>query len=168
MNTTLTRWEPLRELATLRSSMDRLMDRFFEEPFELSMVWPRFDGDFRPAMDLTENEEAYEIKAALPGIRPEDVEVSIADNVLTIKGESKEEKETEKANYHLREMHAGKFMRTITLPMTVKTDKVEATNENGVLMLRLPKAETVKPTRITVKAGTNGAHKEISTAKASK
>lgn len=166
MNTTLTRWEPFRELATLRTSMDRLMDRFFEEPFEFSMVWPKFEGDFRPAMDLAETEEAYDIKAALPGIKPEDVEVSLADNVLTIKGESKEESETEKANYRLREMRAGKYMRTLTLPANVNADKIDATVENGILMLHLPKTEAVKPKKISVKATPNGAPKAIPTSKA--
>jgi HSP20 family protein len=150
--TTLTRWEPLRELVTMRE----MMDRFWEEPFDLRRAWPRPLGEFRPAVDMSEDDGAYIVKASLPGVKPEEVEISLADNILTIKGEAKEDKETKEENYHVRERRYGSFMRSIALPMTVKSEQVEATNENGVITLRLPKAEEVKPKKIAVKTVVNG------------
>jgi len=146
--TTLTRWEPFRELATVRDTMDRL----FEEPFFTPMrLWPRPLDEFRPAMDVLEEEGAYIVKASLPGVKPEEVEITLTDNTLTIKGEAKADKEVKEENYHLRERHYGSFLRTMTLPMAVDTEKVEAMHENGVLTLHLPKSEAVKPKKIAVK-----------------
>lgn len=150
--TTLTRWEPFRELTTFRE----MMDRFWDEPFDMMRLWPRTVGEFRPAIDVSEDETAYIVKASIPGMKPEDVEVTLTDNVLTMKGKAKEEKETKEENYHIRERRYGSFMRSVTMPMGVKADKVEATNENGVLTLRLPKSEEVKPKKITVKNVVNG------------
>jgi HSP20 family protein len=146
--TTLTRWDPWREMTALR----RTLDRFFEEPFETRMAMPwRFD-EFTPAVDMVEEEDAYIVKASLPGVKPEDVEVTLQNNVLTIKGETKEDKEIKEENYHLRERRFGSFMRSLTMPTAVKADKIEASNEDGVLTVRLPKSEADKPRKITVKA----------------
>ncbi|MBV7331634.1 Hsp20/alpha crystallin family protein [Chloroflexi bacterium TSY] len=151
--TTLTRWDPFREMATLRNSLDR----FFDEPFfESHRLWPWRLDEFTPAVDVSEEENAYVVKASVPGVNPDDVEVTISDNVLMIKGESKEEKEVDEKNYHLRERRFGSFSRSLTLPMAVEADKVEATHDNGVLHLRLPKSEEVKPKKIAIKAGSNG------------
>jgi HSP20 family protein len=150
--TTLTRWEPLRELATMRE----MMDRFWDEPSDLLRSWPRMLSEFRPAIDVSEDDGAYIVKASVPGVKPEDVEITLTDNMLTIKGEAREDKESKEKNYHLRERHYGSFLRNISLPMGVKTEKVEATNEHGVITLRLPKSEEVKPKKIAVKTATNG------------
>ncbi len=91
------------------------------------------------------------MKASIPGVDPNDVEVTLTDNTLTIKGEVKEETDVEERNYHLRERRFGSFTRNVTLPLPVDADKVEATHENGVLSLRLPKTEAVKPKKISVK-----------------
>jgi len=148
MMTTLTRWEPFRELATVRNAMERL----FEEPFfEPTRLWSRSLDEFRPALDVVEEDGAYVVKASLPGVKPEDVEITLADNTLTMKGEAKEDKEGKEENYHLRERRYGSFMRTMTLPMTVNADKAEAVHENGVLTLHLPKSEEAKPKKITIK-----------------
>ncbi|MEZ4862318.1 MAG: Hsp20/alpha crystallin family protein [Caldilineaceae bacterium] len=145
--TTLTRWEPFREMANL----SRMMDRFFDEPFtEMPTLWRRGDG-YSLALDVAEQDDQYVVKASVPGIKPEDIEITLTDNVLTIKGETKDEKEIEEEKYHMRERHYGSFTRTIALPVTVNADKIEAVNENGVLTLTLPKAEAVKPKRIEVK-----------------
>lgn len=145
--TTLTRWEPFRELATMRN----VMERFFDEPFfEPMPLWPRL-AEFRPAMDVAEEDGAYIVKASLPGVKPEEVEVTLTDNTLTIKGEVKADEEVKGEHYHLRERRYGSFLRTMTLPMPVNTEKVEAVHENGVLTLRLPKSEVVKPKKIAVK-----------------
>jgi HSP20 family protein len=151
--TTLTRWEPIRELADMRRNMDRMMERFFDEPFFAPAGnWSQGNGGaWSLPLDVTEKEDAYFVKASVPGINPEDIEITLHDNVLTIKGETKAEKEDKQESYHVRELRYGSFMRNVTLPMSVDADKVEATNENGVLTLRIPKAEAVKPKRITVK-----------------
>jgi len=149
--TTLTRWEPIRELATLRNAMDRA----FGEAFEFPRQWER-QATWGPALDVVEKDDSYIVKASVPGVAPEDVEITLTDNVLMIKGETKEDKEGNQENYHVRERHYGSFVRSITLPTTVEADKVEAVNEHGVLILTLPKSEAVKPKKITVKTTVNG------------
>lgn len=152
MTTTLSRWEPFRELTDMR----RMMDRMFDDPFFKAMEWPRGNsGAYGLALDVAEQEDAYVVKASVPGVNPEDVEVTLSDNVLTIKGESKADQEIKEEHYHLRERRYGSFMRSVTLPVTVEADRVEATHENGVLTLRLPKAEAVKPKKIAVKSTVN-------------
>lgn len=145
--TALTRWDPYRELATMRSMMDRLMD---EDVFRLPRLWER-QNEFGLALDVAEKSDAYIVKASVPGVAPEDVEITLSDNVLTIKGEMKEDKEIKEEAYHLRERRFGQFTRSVTLPMPVNADKIEAVNENGVLTLTLPKAESTKPKKIEVK-----------------
>jgi HSP20 family protein len=139
--------------------MDRVMERFFEEPFfSGAPTWSqqRNGGAWNLALDVAEDADAYTVKASVPGINPDDIEITLTDNVLTIKGETKTERENKETNWHVRERRYGSFMRSVTLPATVDADKVEATNEHGVLTLRLPKAETVKPKRISIKNTVNG------------
>ncbi|MEZ4867488.1 MAG: Hsp20/alpha crystallin family protein [Caldilineaceae bacterium] len=146
--TTLTRWEPFREVPTMREAMER----FFEEPlFEPMRFWTRPLDEFRPAIDVAEEDGAYIVKASVPGVKPEEIEITLSDNMLTIKGESKADKEIKEENYHMRERRYGSFMRCMTLPTAVDSNKVEATHENGVLTLRLPKSEEAKPKKIAVK-----------------
>ena len=151
--TNLTRWEPFRELSDMRRNMDRMMERFFEEPlFTGGPTWTqRNGGAWSLPLDVSEDTDNYVVKASVPGINPDAIEITLTDNVLTIKGESKEENESKESNWHLRERRYGSFVRSIALPASVDADKVEATNEHGVLTLRLPKAEAVKPKKITVK-----------------
>jgi HSP20 family protein len=155
--TSLTRWEPLREMAEMRRNMDRMMERFFDEPFFANFAtWtPRENGAWSLPLDLAEDAESYVVKASLPGINPDEIEITLTDNVLTIKGENKEESESKESNWHVRERRYGSFMRSVTLPAPIEADKVEATNEHGVLTLRLPKAEAVKPKKIVVKTTVN-------------
>lgn len=146
--TTLTRWEPFRELATMRD----MMDRFFDEPFmRLPTVWERENGTLSLALDVMENPENYVVKASVPGVKPEEIEITIDNNMLTIKGETKEDTERNEGDYHLRERRYGSFYRSVALPANVKADQIEAVNENGVLTLTLPKAEEAKPKKIEVK-----------------
>lgn len=148
---TLTRYEPLREMTTLNRAMDRMFDRFMDESlFDMPTLWQRSDSNTL-ALDLMEQDEQYIVKASVPGVKPEDIEITVDDGLLTVKGEIKENKETDEDNYHLRERYTGSFMRRISLPNNIDADKIEATNENGVLTLVLPKAESVKPKRIQVK-----------------
>lgn len=146
--TTLMRWDPFRELTTIRNMMDRLL----EEPMEGNGEgFSRQYNAFPLALDVVEDQDAYTVKASVPGINPDDVEVTMTDNVLTIKGETHEEKDVEEKQYRLRERRYGSFQRRVTLPVAVDPDKVEATSENGVLTLRLPKSEAVKPKKISVR-----------------
>jgi HSP20 family protein len=150
--TTLTRWEPWREMPILR----RAFERFFEEPFENRFMLPWRLDEFEPAVDVVEDETAYIVKAAMPGVKPEEVEVTLHNNVLTLKGEAKTDKEIKEENYHLRERRYGSFMRSLTLPAGVKAEQIEAKHEDGVLTVRLPKMEEDKPKKIAVKTMTNG------------
>lgn len=101
-------------------------------------------------MDVCETQDAYEIEASMPGIRPEDVDITLDRNTLTIRGDMKSEQDREDRNYHLRERRSGTFMRSITLPSNIEADAIQANYEDGVLKLHLPKAEESKPKRIQV------------------
>ncbi len=143
--TLVRRWDPFREMAELRATMDRLLNETRNLPMMASeeTIWML-------PLDVSETEDAYIVKASIPGVNPDDIDITLTDNVLTIKAEIKEEKEVEEAKYHLRERRFGTFSRSITLPTAVDADKVEAVYENGVLTLTIPKAEEVKPRRIEV------------------
>jgi HSP20 family protein len=149
MARSLVRWEPWSDLVSLREVMDRL--------FEESVVRPRA-GWLAPlsaeslAVDMYETDDNVVVKTAVPGIKSEDIDVSITGDVLTVKGETKAEEKVEKANYIRQERRYGAFSRSLTLPSTVMADKAAAEFENGVLTLTLPKAEEVKPKTIKVKA----------------
>jgi HSP20 family protein len=119
----------------------------------------RFD-EFEPAVDVAEEETAYIVKAAMPGVKPEEVEVTLHNNVLTLKGEAKADKEIKEENYHLRERRYGSFMRSLTLPAGVKAEQIEAKHEDGVLTVRLPKMEEDKPKKIAIQTMTNGNGKQ--------
>jgi HSP20 family protein len=145
----LVRWEPWSDLMSLREAMDRL--------FEESVVRPRA-GRLAPlgaeslAVDMYETEDEVVVKTAVPGVKSEDIDVSITGDVLTIKGETKAEEKVGKANYIRQERRYGVFSRSLSLPSTVVADKATAEFQNGVLILTLPKAEEVKPKTIQVKA----------------
>jgi HSP20 family protein len=126
----------------------------FEESFMRPLDdWLLTEGEIRPlALDVSETDEALVMEASLPGIRPEDVDISIVGRTLTIKGEVKhEEEKEEKGKYHYRERHYSSYQRAITLPAEVNADAAEALLENGELKLMLPKLEETKPKRIEVK-----------------
>ncbi len=143
----LTRWDPFQEMLNLRRTVDRLFDNASpDHDWDQPTMWGL-------AVDMVENKDDFVVKASVPGIDPGDLDVSYSDGTLTIKGEIKEEHETKEDRYHLRERRYGSFMRTIALPTGIKGDAIEASYQNGVLTLRLPKAEEVKPKRITVKVG---------------
>jgi len=144
--TRLARWEPFREMMSFREAMDRLFDEAFTRPLTLFETWSA------PLIDMYETENDVVVKAVLPGIRPDDLNISIAGDVLTIRGEVKEEKEVEDATYHLRERRYGSLARSIPLPTAVNADKAKAEFDNGILTLTIPKAEEVRPKVIKVKA----------------
>jgi len=108
--------------------------------------------NFVPAQDFSETAEGYLVEASLPGVKPEDVEVTVENNVLMIKGETRQETDSKQRNFHRVERRFGSFQRTIGLPTSVKADAIKADLSNGVLRLEIPKAEEVKPRKI-VNAG---------------
>ncbi|MFO7742397.1 MAG: Hsp20/alpha crystallin family protein [Anaerolineae bacterium] len=146
--TQLTRWEPFRDLVSLREAMDRLFEESFVRPRGADLA-PRVRGTL--AVDMYETDEDVVVKASVPGIDPEDLDISITGDTLTIRGESRAEEEVEEDNYIYRERRYGAFSRAVTVPTSVEADKAEAEFEDGVLTLRLPKTEEVKPKAIKVK-----------------
>ena len=142
----LTRWEPMREMMTLREAMDRLFDDAFTRPLSLSGIASV------PAIDLYQTDDSVVVKVTLPGFKSEDVDISVTGDRLTLRGELKGEGEKKGATYHLREQRYGAFERSISLPTDVKTDKARAEFEDGILTITLPIAEEVKPRSITIKA----------------
>jgi HSP20 family protein len=142
----LTRWEPVREMMTLREAMDRLFDDAFTRPLSVSGV------SGLPSIDLYQTEDDVVVKAALPGLKAEDVHISITADVLTLSGEFKQDSDQKEVTYHIREQRQGMFERSIMLPTDVQTDKAKADFENGILSIVLPKAEAVKPKTINIKA----------------
>jgi HSP20 family protein len=142
----LTRWEPMREMMTLREAMDRLFDDAFTRPISSMNNWGL------PAIDLYQTDENVVVKAALPGLKAEDVQITITGEVLTLKGEFRQNGDAKNTTYHLKEQRYGAFERSLSLPTDVQTDKVKADFENGILTITMPKAEQVRPKTITVKA----------------
>ncbi len=147
--TNLVRWEPFRDLISLREAMDRLFEESFVRP---RTEWLAPLGAETLAVDMYETDDAIVVKSAIPGIKPEDLDISIANDSLTIKGETKFEEEVQEELFIRQERRYGSFCRSLTIPMPVVADKAEAEFENGILTLRLPKAEEVKPKPIQVKA----------------
>ena len=141
----LVRWEPFAELAGLRRGIDRL----FEESFPHLRVFPFAEATI--PLDVYQTAEAVVVKAALSGVKPEDVDITITGNTLTIKGESKGEKDVRGEDYLVQERGYGAFSRSLTLPAGLNTDKAEATFEDRVLTLNIPKVEEVKAKTIKVK-----------------
>ncbi|NWG35633.1 MAG: Hsp20/alpha crystallin family protein [Chloroflexi bacterium] len=143
----LIRWEPAREMMTLREAMDRLFDDAFTRPLSVFR-----DSWTVPAIDMYQTNDDIVVKAALPGIKADEVQINITGEVLTIKGELKQNDEKKDKAWHIREQRYGSFERSIVLPTEVVADKAKAEFENGILTITLPKAEEVKPRTITVKA----------------
>src|SRR5918911_4141532 len=143
----LDRWDPFREMMTLREAMDRFLQQgAMTRPGQLlSSMRP----DAIP-LDVVERDDAFVVKAALPGVKPEDVEVVVQGERLTIRAQSQADEERHGDNWLLREQRYGNLQRSITLPSAVRSDRAEARVENGVLTLRLPKAQEARPHRITV------------------
>ena len=142
----LIRWEPMREMMTLREAMDRLFDDAFTHPVQPSGVTSP------PAIDVYQNDDEVIVRASLPGLDSDAVQISVTDDLLTLRGDFTEENQDKGVNYHIRERRFGNFERTVRLPSEVQTDKAKAEFEKGLLTIVLPKAESVKPKTITIKA----------------
>jgi HSP20 family protein len=146
------RWYPFTDLMSLRQAMDRLFEDSFVHP---SRALGPTGEVAAPALDVYQSPNEVVVKAALPGLKSEDVNIDITGETLTIKGESKAEQEIKKEDYLYQERRYGAFSRSVVLPSGLKSDKAEATMEDGILTLTIPKAEEVKPKAITVKAKGN-------------
>jgi HSP20 family protein len=144
----LTRWEPVREMMTLREAMDRLFDDAFTRPFSIRDGW----SASTPAVDMYQTDDEVVVKASLPGIKADEVQINVTGDVLTLKGEVKHEEEKNDRSWHIREQRWGSFQRSVALPTNVVSDKAKAEFENGILVITLPKAEEVKPKTITINA----------------
>lgn len=141
-------WKPIDELTTLRREMDTLWNRFFpEKPFHERYA----SHEWLPSVNMTETRDKMVVKAELPGLEAKDVELSITDDILTIKGEKKEEKEEKDEHHFFMERYTGTFERRIKLPAPVKPDKIEAKFDKGVLTINLPKSEEARKKEIKIK-----------------
>lgn len=147
---TLVRYNPNRGYLSMQDTMNSLVNALFNTEFSGT---ENESGEFTPRMDMKETEDAYMVKLTMPGIEKENIDLSISDGVLTIKGETTEEAENEdeKATWLVREHKHYSYYRSVRLPSEVVADKAEAEYKNGVLKLTLPKAEEVKPKSIPVK-----------------
>ena len=147
------RWNPMREAADLANEFDRMLEYpLLRGRWGLPLRTTEIVGSWNLALDVAEQGDVFTVKASLPGLSPDDLNVTLEDNVLTIQGEVKEDETIEENSYHIRERRYGSFSRSVRFPVPVQGDKVEANYENGVLTLSIPKAEAVKPKRIAVKA----------------
>ena len=154
----IVRWEPLRELGTLQSEMNRLFNTVFDSPGGDGGTLRRW----MPAMDLLETADHFVLRADLPGMGEEDVNIELEDSTLTISGERKTEHESSEEGYYRVERASGSFQRSLTLPKGVDPETVSASFDRGVLEVRIPKPEEAKPHRVEIGAGSavNGAATE--------
>ncbi|MFH1943643.1 MAG: Hsp20/alpha crystallin family protein [bacterium] len=144
---TLVRCTPFRDLVNIQDEMNRIFNAFFtrspEKAEEGSLLWT-------PLVDIVETDEEITVMAEIPGMRKEDVKISIQDNILTLKGEKKQEKESNKKNSHRMERSYGVFEKSFSLPSSIQTDKVKASYKDGILTIHLPKAQEAKPKEIDI------------------
>jgi HSP20 family protein len=144
----ITRYNPYGELVTLRDAMGRL----FEDSFVSPLTWRQLDGEMlNPAIDVHQTADEIIVSASLPGLKAEDVDITITGQTLSIRGEFKADEKVERDAYLYRERRYGTFHRQVELPVRVQGDAATATFEDGILTLRVPKAEEVKPRQIKVK-----------------
>jgi HSP20 family protein len=152
--TLIRRTSPLGELVTLRQAMDRL----FEDSFVRPRVWGSWSEGASLAIDIRSTPDALIVEAALPGIEPDDVDITVEGGALTIAGEYRVEHDEGEGDYLVQELRRGSFSRTVTLPDGLEPDKATATFEHGVLTLRIPKAEEIKPRQIKISPTSGNGH----------
>lgn len=141
----ITRWQPFSELMSLREMMDRLFEETFFAPTRVTRA-----GVMTLPIDMYETDKDIVVRAPLPGVTPQDVEITVSGDTLTIRGELKRDETIKREDYIHQEWRYGAFTRSVTLPKPVQADKAEARFENGVLTLTLPKAEEAKVRRIEI------------------
>jgi len=141
------RWRPWGDLVSAHDEMDRLFGDFLDRAPERR---PWALKRWSPAVDISENTDSIHVDVEIPGMKKEDIRVSLENNVLMLKGEKKQEREINEQNCHRLERRYGSFVRSFELPMPVQADKIKASYKNGVLHVELPKAEEVKPKEIPI------------------
>jgi len=139
-------WSPFDQLTRLRDEMDRM----FATPFTELSRGGQFFNQWAPALDLYEDKDNVFVKAEIPGMKKEEIEVSLHENALTISGERKLEQKHEEAENYRSERFFGRFTRSVVLPVAVESDKVKASYKDGILTISLPKSEQAKPKQIEV------------------
>jgi len=140
----LTRWDPFAEIARLQDQMTRWTSR---------SEAPTYEAAFSPAVDVYEEDKAFVVRAELAGLKPENVHVTVENDVLTIKGERKLENEQKREGYHRIERSYGTFTRSFSLPKTLDAEHLEAEMKDGVLAVRIPKKAAPEPKRVEIKTG---------------
>lgn len=151
----INRYDPFGEMMTLREAMNSLFEESFVRPSNSR------GQTLGMPLDVAETRDGFVIEASLPGVKPEDLDITLQDNVLTISGEVRQEQSAgDKPNYHRVERRYGRFSRSVSLPTQVQSDKVKAHLDHGVLRLEVPKAEAVKPRKITVNVNANGSQNQ--------
>ena len=145
----IVRWDPVRELDSLQSDLNRLFDGFFQSRTANGSASRRWI----PAMDLAETEDQLVLRADLPGLTEDDVDIEIKDGVLTVTGERKAEHEEKSEGYHRVERAFGSFSRSLSLPQGIDAGAVSASFDRGVLEVRIPKPEERKATRVEIGKG---------------
>jgi len=141
------RWDPFREAVSLRDAMSALLQESFIRPNGLLNQDGAAVG---LPLDVSETEDEFVVKASVPGVKPEDVQITVKGDMLLIRGESRSEEQKQGEHWHLRERRSGSFQRSLSLGTAVDADKAEASYEHGVLTLRLPKAEESRPRQIKI------------------
>lgn len=149
----LVRWEPAREFSSLQNEMNRLFSTFFDTPSGGGNSGGAALRRWVPAMDLVETADQFVLRADLPGLDADDVQIEVEDHVLTVSGERKIEHEDKGEGYFRVERGFGRFQRSLTLPEGVDPEAVAASFDRGVLEVRIPKPEERKPRRVTIGAG---------------
>lgn len=139
------RFDPFRDITALRDDMNRLFSRTFGDG-------PTAGSSWSPAIDIFDTADAIVLKAELPGLKAEDIDIQVDDDVLTLTGERRFEDRVEEGRYHRIERAYGRFQRSVTLPPNVKVDEISANVDHGVLEVRVPKADEAKPRKIAVHA----------------
>jgi HSP20 family protein len=158
--TIVRRPSPIRDMLSMRTAMDRFFDDDFR-PFQ--WLSGAYSGPALP-LDVTTDADSVTIEAALPGIRPDDVDITVENGAVTISGKTADERSAEEGSYVLQEIRRGSFSRTVALPSGLEPDKARATFENGILRLEIPKAEQLKPRQIKISPVSEG-HGERTTDK---
>jgi HSP20 family protein len=146
----LIRWEPARELQSVQTEINRLFNTLFDSPTPTAGGVPR---RWIPAMDLVEDGDEFVLRADLPGISEGDVKIELQDNVLTVSGERKAEREDRKEGYYRLERSSGAFARSLTLPDGVEPEQIKASFDRGVLEIHVPKPEVRKPHKVEIAVG---------------
>ena len=144
--TAVVRFDPFRDITTLRDEMNRLFSRTVGDGVSSASSWT-------PPVDIFDGADSIVLRAELAGLTPEDIDIEIDDNVLTLRGERRFRDSVEEGRFYRLERAYGGFQRSLTLPQGVHSDEISATFEHGVLTVRIPKAEEVKPRKIAVEAG---------------